>query len=491
VTATQNSAATAELPKDSWTHLPAGVTVGEYEIEGIIGRGGMATVYAGRHPVIGKRVAIKVLDSALSDDARLVDRFREEACAVNRIGHPNIIDIFAFGALPDGRHYFVMEYLAGTTLSQRLARGPLGTGEARRLFMQVADALAAAHNERIVHRDLKPDNVWVSTPKRGESFAKLLDFGIAKLLDRPGLSAGTQDGLVMGTAHFMSPEQCLGEGVDHRTDIYAMGVMLYLAFAGRLPFEGETFAEVLGQQVTSIPAPPSTHRPIPAALEQLILSCLEKDPARRPQSAEALRASLAEALAPTVTRSLQPVPALPETRVLRKPRAVSRAVWPVGGALVVALAVLAAILLRPQPPVAAAPPAPAIKPRPAPTPPAPTPPAPKPLEPRAPDPEAALLRELRAQLRERAPSGAERERIEQRLLALQDKLGEIEVVCELEGSMVTVDGELVGLTPLAHPIVVRPGQHVLALTARGYRPLTRELTVAAGQRLYQSFQPAP
>jgi serine/threonine-protein kinase len=276
--------------------LVAGTVVGEYRVERELGRGGMAAVYAAQHPVIGKRVAIKVISENLSRDPALVRRFVDEARAVNKIGHPNIIDIFAFGQLPDGRQYFVMEFLEGETLAARLGRGPFTMTEARRLFVQAASGLEAAHREKIVHRDLKPENLWVAQPKHGESYMKILDFGIAKLLELTEGRNLTETGVVIGTPHFMSPEQCTGQNVDHRTDLYALGVILYRVFAGRLPFEGRTFAEVVAQHLTVQPPPPSSLQAMSPALENLIVGCLDKDPARRPQTAAEVGRRLEEAL---------------------------------------------------------------------------------------------------------------------------------------------------------------------------------------------------
>lgn len=283
-------------PPPEGADLPAGATVGEYRIDKVIGRGGMGTVYTAQHPVIGKRVAVKVLATHLSSDPAVVQRFVDEARAVNKIGHPNIIDIFSFGRLDDGRQFFVMELLDGETLAARIERGPIAAPELKRLLGQACAALAAAHQEKIVHRDLKPENLWIVTPKHAEPFLKVLDFGIAKLVESTERMQVTQTGVVMGTPYFMSPEQCLGRGVDHRTDIYALGVLLYRMFAGRFPFEGSTFAEVIAQQITAEPTPPSRISPLPRPLERLILSCLEKNPEKRPQSAAALGASLSEAL---------------------------------------------------------------------------------------------------------------------------------------------------------------------------------------------------
>jgi serine/threonine-protein kinase len=283
--------------------LPPGFTVGEYRVDKVLGRGGMGTVYAGTQPVIERRVAIKVLNAQFSADAALVKRFVDEARAVNRIRHANIIDIFSFGQIapPDGRQYFVMEYLEGTTLAERMEKGDLSGDDMPTFLTQICDALDAAHGENIVHRDLKPENVWVVTPKRGKPYVKLLDFGIAKLLST-GERSTTQTGMVMGTPHYMSPEQCHGKAVDHRTDIYAMGVMLYQLYSGRLPFQGETFAEILAKQIVDTPEPPSKFAQMPAELDKLIMRCLAKDPAGRPQTAKELGQSLSSIFAGAAAR---------------------------------------------------------------------------------------------------------------------------------------------------------------------------------------------
>jgi serine/threonine-protein kinase len=281
--------------------LPPGFTVGEYRIDKVLGRGGMGTVYAGTQPVIEKRVAIKVLNAQFSADAGLVKRFVDEARAVNRIRHANIIDIFSFAQLADGRQYFVMEYLEGTTLADRMEKGDLSGDDMPIFLTQICDALDAAHSENIVHRDLKPENIWVVTPKRGKPFVKLLDFGIAKLLSQ-GERSTTQTGMVMGTPHYMSPEQCHGKAVDHRTDIYAMGVLLYQLYSGRLPFSGETFAEILAKQIVDMPEPPSKYAQMPPELDKLIMRCLAKDPAGRPQTAKDLGQALGSIFAGAATR---------------------------------------------------------------------------------------------------------------------------------------------------------------------------------------------
>jgi serine/threonine-protein kinase len=286
----------AETVAGAPADLPPGFVVGEYRIDRLLGRGGMGTVYAAIQPVIEKQVAIKVLGTQFSSTPELVRRFVDEARAVNRIRHENIIDIFSFGQLTDGRHYFVMELLDGATLGDLVQRGEVPGDEIGPVLLQICDALEAAHAAKIVHRDLKPENVWVTFSSRGRPTVRLLDFGIAKLLD-VGDRTSTDVGVVMGTPQYMSPEQCQGRGVDHRTDIYALGVMIYRIYAGRLPIEGQTFAEIIYKQVAEVPPPPSTYAALPVGLDRLIVSCLEKDPERRPQSMRAL----ADELAPLVT----------------------------------------------------------------------------------------------------------------------------------------------------------------------------------------------
>ncbi|MDX2021342.1 MAG: serine/threonine-protein kinase [Deltaproteobacteria bacterium] len=264
--------------------LTNGFVVAEYVVEGVLGRGGMGAVYLASHPVIGKRVAIKVLSAALSFDPELVRRFVDEARAVNKIGHRNIIDIFSFGQLQDGRQYFIMEYLEGQTLAARLEAGPIPPGELSWIAAQACSALEAAHREHIVHRDLKPENLWLARPKHAEPYLKVLDFGIAKLADRADPLSATQTGTVMGTPHFMSPEQALGQKIDHRADIYAMGVVLYQALTRRMPFDGNTYAEIVSKLLTQDAPPILASEVASEPLRHLVMSCLEKDVSRRPAS---------------------------------------------------------------------------------------------------------------------------------------------------------------------------------------------------------------
>jgi len=277
-----------------------GQTVGNYLVTQKLGEGGMGSVYLAEHPTIGKKVALKVLHAEFSTNPEVAERFFTEAKAVNAIGHPNIVDIVDYGVLqigPGGRDrlvYFIMEYLAGITLSQAIrTESPLAPERALTIALQVADALAASHKTGIVHRDLKPDNIILIQRGRDRDFVKLLDFGIAKLTGSDGLSSHkTKTGLVLGTPAYMSPEQCEGRAtVDHRTDVYALGVVLYEMLVGRVPFIGEGYGEILVQHLTQQPIPPSQYRMMSPHVEAVVLKALEKRPDMRyPNMDEFMRA---------------------------------------------------------------------------------------------------------------------------------------------------------------------------------------------------------
>jgi serine/threonine-protein kinase len=279
--------------------LPSGHTVGEYQVEKKIGEGGFGAVYLAVHPLIGKRVAVKVLSREYSSNPQMVQRFIEEARAVNQIRHRNIIDIFSFGVLDDKRQYFVMEYLDGKPLDVLLReRGRLRPEEAVPLLRQVARALDAAHTAGIAHRDLKPENVFVSYDDDGNPYPKLLDFGIAKLLGESQRSGQhrTRTGQPIGTPYYMSPEQCLGKSVDHRTDIYSFGVMCHELLTGKLPFWAEELMNVLVMQMTQQPPRMSAVCPeIPAGLDEPVLRMLAKQPENRPPAVASALEALAQA----------------------------------------------------------------------------------------------------------------------------------------------------------------------------------------------------
>jgi len=315
-----------QTPLLSDEDLAPGSLVGEYRIEKKIGEGGMGAVYGAKHPVIGKRAAIKVIKRELSANPEAVDRFVREAQAVNTIGHPNIVDIFAFGVLPDGRSYFVMEWLQGESLRERLER-PLTYSEAIDFIDTIAKALQAAHEAGVMHRDLKPDNVFLAAVKDDKPTVMLLDFGLAKLSggSEGGRVEKTRTGMVMGTPLYISPEQAKGAKVDCATDIYALGVIAYEMFTGRVPFLADSAVEIMSLHITQQPLPPTqVMASLPPDVDQLVLRMLAKDAAQRPplpqvrQRVAALRGLTASqspvgsSIAPGAWPNATPIPTRPE-----------------------------------------------------------------------------------------------------------------------------------------------------------------------------------
>jgi len=271
-----------------------GKKIGNYNVRSKLGEGGMGTVYLGEHPLIGKKVAIKVLLEELAQKEDIVERFFNEARAVNDIGHQNIVDIVDFGkvsiepGLPD-TVYFIMEFLEGESLSDRIRRAGLKMPEVLHIMQQACSALFASHKKGIVHRDLKPENIHLVHRGDDALFVKLLDFGIAKLTGDSSMSSSkTRTGLVIGTPTYMSPEQCEGKGqIDHRSDVYSLGVVMYELVTGRVPFPGDGFGEILVAHLTRQPDAPSKLNPaIPPEIEAIVLHAIEKDKNRRFQTME-------------------------------------------------------------------------------------------------------------------------------------------------------------------------------------------------------------
>ena len=235
--------------------LEPGQIVGEYEIVEKLGEGGFGVVYRATHPLIGKMAAIKVLGREFSARPDMVSRFVAEARAANTIRHANIIDIFNFGTLDDGRHYFVMELLDGVSFEKYIdAHAPLSPALVLEILKAVSRALDAAHKKGIVHRDLKPDNIFITFDEDDRPVPKLLDFGIAKLLgDARTISGGakTLTGAPVGTPAYMAPEQCMGVEVDERVDVYALGAVAFEALTGRQPFVAQSFLELMNKHVSA------------------------------------------------------------------------------------------------------------------------------------------------------------------------------------------------------------------------------------------------
>lgn len=309
--------------------LPPGAALGPYRVVRVLGEGGMGRVYLAVHEVIGRRVALKVLRHRLTNDPRAVGRFFVEAQVVNRIRHPGIVevtDLFVVAGMP----CIVMELLEGRTFGAAIEEGELALDDVLDICAQIADALHAAHEAGVVHRDLKPDNVllvppgpWAGRlddrPRRWD--AKVLDFGIALLA---GPNRG-DSGAIMGTPEYMAPEQLTGAAVDARADIYALGVSLFYAATGVLPFSGVELRDVVHKQLHAQPPCPSDVGDVSGSLEDLILSMLAKNPAHRPTS----MAGVARAL-----RALRPAPALPArahaafgTAAMMLVAAIGAAVW--------------------------------------------------------------------------------------------------------------------------------------------------------------------
>src|SRR5208283_4648212 len=269
--------------------LASGTKLGDYEVESLLGSGGMGEVYRARDSRLGRDVAIKVLPSFLSADSDRLRRFEQEARAAAALSHPNILAVYQMGTY-EGAPYLVSELLEGETLREPIRRGRLAVRKAIDYGVQIARGLAAAHEKGIVHRDLKPENLFVTKDGR----LKILDFGLAKLTQpQPGsensaltLTEGTEAGVVMGTVGYMSPEQVRGQPADHRADIFAFGAILYEMLAGKRAFEKPTSPETMTAILNEDPPGISqVTANIPLAMQRVVHRCLEKNPEQRFQSA--------------------------------------------------------------------------------------------------------------------------------------------------------------------------------------------------------------
>jgi serine/threonine protein kinase len=274
-------------PSDAASRV--GTRVASYEIEELLGEGGMGAVYRARHVHMRNAVALKLLHPEVAEFGSVAARFEREAVAAARVEHPNIAQALDFGKLDDGSFYLVLEYVRGSSLGELIAAGALPVEEALGIARQIADGMAAAHQVGIVHRDLKPDNVVLAERDGEAAIVKVLDFGIAKLeADDPASGGETQAkltkmGSILGTPEYIAPEQAGGGAVDGRADLYALGVMLYEMLAGRLPFVAESQVGLITQHL--VEAPPPLPESVPPSAAALVLQLLEKEPDGRPESA--------------------------------------------------------------------------------------------------------------------------------------------------------------------------------------------------------------
>ena len=301
--------------------VDVGSNIGQYRIVKKLGAGGMGTVYLGEHILLRRRAAIKTLLPALSQHAEIVERFFTEARATSAITDPGVVQIFDFGYHVDGTAYIVMELLEGESLAARIERlGRLRPSDALRIARQVASSLAAAHDSGIVHRDLKPENIFLihDTEAQGGERTKILDFGICKLGSE---DAPASDDAMIGTPVYMAPEQCRGiSNADARSDIYALGCVLFDMLTGRPPFEGNATAEYIAAHMAEEPPAPSSLVPdLPTIVDPLLARCLAKDPEERFQTMGDLVAAIEHVAARLSVPGVMVAPSVPVTPAMPLP----------------------------------------------------------------------------------------------------------------------------------------------------------------------------
>jgi eukaryotic-like serine/threonine-protein kinase len=308
---TDPTPSSAELPATEPVDVSSGVVIdGRYRVQRLIGRGGIGLVYLCHHEVLEKPVAMKVLRPEYAEQPEVLQRFVNEARAASAIKSPHTVNTLDVGSLPSGAPYFIMEYVDAETLATRLQREhALPLSEAVEVARQMADGLAAAHGAGIVHRDLKPENVFVAKEPDGSLLVKIFDFGVAKVTRAKARL--THVGAIFGTPSYMSPEQARGQAVDPRTDVYAIGIMLFEMVAGQLPFDGDDPLTVMSQHVDAeIPPLKQTHAggEVPPALEEVVRRCLQKDREARYASVVELERELCQVAAAAEAHGAEPAP---------------------------------------------------------------------------------------------------------------------------------------------------------------------------------------
>ena len=302
--------------------MVVGLKLGDYLVEERVAHGGMGIVYRAVQPMIGRRVAVKVLRPEMASNQQQVDRFLAEARAISAIRHRGIVDVISFGSLPDGRQYMIMEFLEGEALDMVIAReAPLNFQVALPIFDEILDALSAAHQAGVVHRDLKPSNVFLAQQTNRSRVVKLVDFGLAKQtpLGDPNARTGERASLIAGTPEYISPEQIRGEAATPRTDLYGFGVVAFEMLTKRLPFLGQTVVDTLEMHArTEAPHVKVFRGDVPPALDDLVYRLMAKKVADRPSSAEAVRQEIQRIMRELrIEATLQPreaptSPSLPE-----------------------------------------------------------------------------------------------------------------------------------------------------------------------------------
>lgn len=274
-----------------------------YELQKLLGHGGMGAVYKARHIEIDRAVAIKMLLPEVADDPEMCKRFLREAKASGKINHPNVVQLTDYGQGPEGEAFIVIEYLDGVGLDQLIdQQDHLEPHRAVDIFAQICDGVGNAHAKGIIHRDLKPSNVMLVNYDGNPDFVKVVDFGLAKALDPAEESQKlTNSGEIFGSPIYMAPEQCLGHQLDSRSDIYALGILMYECLTGKVPFLGAVFAETIARQMNEIPKSFAEIRPdleIPESLELVVMKALSKNPEERQSSMQELKDELMDAMLP-------------------------------------------------------------------------------------------------------------------------------------------------------------------------------------------------
>ncbi|HEY9868296.1 MAG TPA: serine/threonine-protein kinase, partial [Candidatus Obscuribacterales bacterium] len=269
-----------------------------YQILDVLGQGGWGVVYHAVHTLMDREVAIKLLHARFLEDETNRKRFQQEAQAVSRLSHPNIIGVHDFGMTPEGHHFLVMDFVKGTTLASILDQeGFLPVDRALPIFIQICAGLAHAHENGIIHRDLKPGNIMIVPVFEGDELVKILDFGVAKVMPKAGgrVQQLTLTGEIFGTSLYLSPEQCMGRSLDPRSDIYSLGCVMYETLSGLPPHIGENLLDTLQKHIADPAIPLRQARDgldIPQDLDEIVLKTLEKEPANRMQSARDLKQAL-------------------------------------------------------------------------------------------------------------------------------------------------------------------------------------------------------